>query len=54
MSTPSTIGTLLHAYFEDYLLPEIDTPLVLGMDEVDRVFQYTDIVDDFFGLLRAW
>lgn len=42
------------AYFEDYLLPEIDTPLVLGMDEVDRVFQYTDIVDDFFGLLRAW
>lgn len=42
------------AYFEDYLLPEIATPLVLGMDEVDRVFQYTDVVDDFFGLLRAW
>lgn len=42
------------AYFEDYLLPEIATPLVLGMDEVDRVFQYTAIVDDFFGLLRAW
>ncbi|MEM8612916.1 MAG: AAA-like domain-containing protein [Cyanobacteria bacterium P01_H01_bin.105] len=42
------------AYFEDYLLPEIAAPLVLGMDEVDRVFQYTDIVDDFFGLLRAW
>lgn len=42
------------AYFEDYLLPEIATPLVLGMDEVDRIFQYTDIVDDFFGLLRAW
>lgn len=42
------------AYFEDYLLPEISTPLVLGMDEVDRVFQYSDIVDDFFGLLRAW
>lgn len=42
------------AYFEDYLLPEIETPLVLGMDEVDRVFQYANIVDDFFGLLRAW
>ena len=42
------------AYFEDYLLPEISTPLVLGMDEVDRVFQYSAIVDDFFGLLRAW
>lgn len=42
------------AYFEDYLLSEIETPLVLGMDEVDRVFEYPDIVDDFFGLLRAW
>ena len=42
------------AYFEDYLLPEIATPLVLGMDEVDRIFQYSTIVDDFFGLLRAW
>ena len=42
------------AYFEDYLLPEIETPLVLGMDEVDRVFHYANIVDDFFGLLRAW
>ena len=42
------------AYFEDYLLPEIAAPLVLGMDEVDRVFQYSAIVDDFFGLLRAW
>ncbi|NEZ64788.1 molecular chaperone Tir [Leptolyngbyaceae cyanobacterium CCMR0082] len=42
------------AYFEDYLLPEITTPLVLGMDEVDRVFHYANIVDDFFGLLRAW
>jgi serine/threonine-protein kinase len=41
-------------YFEDYLLPEISAPLVLGMDEVDRVFQYPAIVDDFFGLLRAW
>lgn len=42
------------AYFEDYLLPKIETPLVLGMDEVDRVFHYANIVDDFFGLLRAW
>ncbi|MEO0537235.1 MAG: AAA-like domain-containing protein [Cyanobacteria bacterium P01_A01_bin.123] len=41
-------------YFEDYLLPEIDSPLVLGLDEVDAVFQYPQIADDFFGLLRAW
>lgn len=42
------------AYFEDCLLSEIDTPLVLGLDEVDRTFQYPTIADDFFGLLRAW
>ncbi|MBL1175807.1 AAA-like domain-containing protein [Pantanalinema sp. GBBB05] len=42
------------AYFEDCLLSESDTPLVLGLDEVDRIFQYPTIADDFFGLLRAW
>ena len=42
------------AYFEDYLLQEIHTPLALCLDEVDRVFQHPDIADDFFGLLRAW
>lgn len=41
-------------YFEDCLLSEIDAPLVLGLDEVDRIFQYPTIADDFFGLLRAW
>ncbi|NER50635.1 MAG: TIR domain-containing protein [Symploca sp. SIO1A3] len=42
------------AYFEDCLLSAADEPLVLGLDEVDRVFQYHTISDDFFGLLRAW
>lgn len=42
------------AYFEQYLLAQIDRPLVLGLDEVDRVFQYPEIADDFFRLLRAW
>ncbi|HEY9640762.1 MAG TPA: AAA-like domain-containing protein [Coleofasciculaceae cyanobacterium] len=41
-------------YFEDCLLTEVDRPLVLGLDEVDRIFQYPNIADDFFGLLRAW
>jgi serine/threonine-protein kinase len=41
-------------YFEDYLLPAANSALVLGLDEVDRVFQYPKIADDFFGLLRAW
>lgn len=42
------------AYFEEYLLAEIEKPLVLGLDEVDLVFQYPEIAADFFGLLRAW
>ncbi|MEH2007986.1 AAA-like domain-containing protein [Nostoc sp.] len=42
------------AYFEEYLLPEIKQPLVLGLDEVDRIFQHPEIAADFFGLLRAW
>lgn len=42
------------AYFEQYLLREMDTPLVLGLDEVDRVFEHRHIAEDFFGLLRAW
>lgn len=42
------------AYFEDCLLCEPERPLMLGLDEVDRVFQYPKIADDFFSLLRAW
>jgi hypothetical protein len=41
-------------YFEQYLLPQIGRPLVLGLDDVDRLFEYPDLADEFFGLLRAW
>jgi transcriptional regulator with XRE-family HTH domain len=39
-------------YFEGYLLPKIHKPITLGLDEVDRVFEYPEIYRDFFGLLR--
>ncbi len=42
------------AYFEEYLLAEIDCPLVLGLDEVDRIFPYPEVAEDFFGMLRSW
>jgi hypothetical protein len=42
------------SYFERYLLTNITEPLVLGLDEVDRVLQYPELTADFFGLLRAW
>jgi hypothetical protein len=41
-------------YFEQYLLSEIASPLALGLEDVDRLFQYPELADDFFGLLRAW
>jgi AAA-like domain/Trypsin-like peptidase domain len=41
-------------YFQKYLLSKISTPLVLGLDEVDLIFQKNAIATDFFGLLRAW
>lgn len=41
-------------YFENYLLAEIDSPVVLALDEVDVVFNYPKIATDFFGLLRTW
>lgn len=41
-------------YFEECILEKIDKPLVLGLDNVDRVFQYPDVAADFFGLLRSW
>ena len=51
------------SYFEDYLLEEIDRPLVLGLDDVDRIFddeqahrheQSKSVVQEFFSLLRAF
>lgn len=41
-------------YFESYLLPAIETPILLVLDEVNIVFNYPDVAADFFGLLRAW
>ncbi|AFZ07219.1 adenylate/guanylate cyclase [Oscillatoria nigro-viridis PCC 7112] len=41
-------------YFQRYLLSNSDRPVVLGLDEVDRIFPHSEIATDFFGLLRAW
>ncbi|MCG9889598.1 MAG: AAA-like domain-containing protein [Thermosynechococcaceae cyanobacterium MS004] len=41
-------------YFEEYLLTQLQSPIVLGLDDVDLLFQYPEVAEDFFGLLRAW
>ncbi len=42
------------AYFEEYLLPFSAAPLVLCLDDVDLLFPYPEVYEDFFGLLRSW
>ncbi len=41
-------------YFQEYLLTEIDSPIVLALDEVNRIFEYPEISNDFLPLLRSW
>ena len=40
-------------YLSRYVLKELSQPLVLAMDEVDKVFD-SDFRSDFFGMLRSW
>jgi hypothetical protein len=42
------------SYFQDYLLEEISTPLVLALDEVNQVFEHPQVAKDFLPLLRSW
>lgn len=41
-------------YFEQYLLSLSDRPIILMLDDVDRLFRDVEIADEFFGLLRTW
>ena len=40
-------------YFEKYLLPQLQQPLTLALEEVDILFEYPEIYKDFFGILRV-
>lgn len=41
-------------YFERHLLSQVSSNLVIGLDEIDTVFNYPDIAEDFLGLLREF
>lgn len=38
----------------EMILEQSEQPLVIGLDEVDRLLNYPDISQDFFYLLRSW
>ena len=50
------IGTKVscRVYFQRYLLQQLDCPLVLILDEVNRIFEHPNIALDFLPMLRYW
>ncbi|MEA5551271.1 AAA-like domain-containing protein [Anabaena cylindrica UHCC 0172] len=50
------IGSKVSAsiYFEGYLLKQIQSPLVLVLNEVNYIFEHLHIAKDFLPLLRSW
>ncbi|NEP35478.1 MULTISPECIES: AAA-like domain-containing protein [unclassified Moorena] len=42
------------AYFEEYLLASLESPLLLCLDDLDPVFHHQDIAEEFLPLLRNW
>jgi diguanylate cyclase (GGDEF)-like protein len=41
-------------YFQEHLLSAVENPLVLVLNEIDWVFEYQEIIEDFLPLLRSW
>jgi len=41
-------------YFKTYLLKQIESPVVLVLEQVDRLFEYPQLAQEFFHLLRSW
>ena len=41
-------------YLEQYLLTSLESPVVLCLDEVERIFSHQEIAKGFLTLLRSW
>ena len=41
-------------YFQDYLLEQINKPLVLALDEVNQIFEHSQVAKDVLPLFRSW
>ncbi|MDJ0598699.1 MAG: AAA-like domain-containing protein [Crocosphaera sp.] len=42
------------AYLQGYILESLDKPLVLAIDEVNHLFEYGQVAQEFLPLLRFW
>ncbi|MGH8000982.1 MAG: AAA-like domain-containing protein [Brasilonema sp.] len=41
-------------YLRNYVLQQIDSPVVLALDEVHQVFEHPQVAKEFLPLLRSW
>ncbi|MEO1387921.1 MAG: AAA-like domain-containing protein [Cyanobacteria bacterium J06634_6] len=41
-------------YLESYVLAKIDSPIIIAMDDVDRLFEHPSVAVGFFSLVRGW
>jgi diguanylate cyclase (GGDEF)-like protein len=41
-------------YLQEYVLAALERPLILALNEIDRVFEYSKITREFLPLLRFW
>ncbi|BAZ09583.1 hypothetical protein NIES4071_13920 [Calothrix sp. NIES-4071] len=41
-------------YFQAYLLDHINSPLVLALNETNKIFEYPELAQEFLPLLRSW
>lgn len=42
------------AYFQSYILEQLDRPLVLAIDKLHLIFEHTRVAQEFLPLLRFW
>ncbi len=41
-------------YFQAYLLENLNGPVVLALNEINKIFEYPELVQEFLPLLRSW
>lgn len=41
-------------YFRNYLLSRLNAPIVLALDELNRIFEHPTVAQDVLPLLRSW
>ncbi|MEO0517457.1 MAG: AAA-like domain-containing protein [Cyanobacteria bacterium P01_A01_bin.116] len=41
-------------YMEEYLLEEMNTPIILALEESSELFEHLNVSKEFFSMLRTW